>query len=228
MRWCVITCVLGCTTAAQPAPPEPTPTVVIATPVSPAPAGVRVTPKAAVSCGPDYLERDATSVSDLDHDGTLDRPSLVRTVDGIVVKLHELPSLREKGSWKLLPANGYLELATPRRRDSTLGDLWITVSSETAPSTWTTTLHHLEAGAFVPVTAGYTGLRIRVDVDGDGRVDPIGATIDPRRSKTRALVASGAWVDLPVVLPAHVHGPPTVNDQEEALDLDGSSRRVRS
>jgi hypothetical protein len=197
---------------------------------SPPPAaralGVRLTPKIAAACGPDYLERHATSVSDLDGDGKLDRPSIVRAADAIVVRLHQLPSLRETGSWKLVP-NGYLELATPRRRGSTRGDLWITVGANVdkpwdgSNAPWKETLYRLEGGKLVAITSGYRDMRIRVDVDGDGRVDPIGSA----GGKVRALLAGDRWLELPVVISSRVHGASVANQQQEAIDLDGNGVR---
>jgi hypothetical protein len=112
---------------------------------------VKLTPKVAAPCGPDYLERHATSVSDLDGNGTLDRVGITREATAIVVRLYELPSLVEKASWKLTPANGYLEVATPRRRDSKRGDLWITVGVPAANNGWDETLYHLEGGKLAPI-----------------------------------------------------------------------------
>lgn len=188
-------------------------------------AGVRVTEKHDVACGPDYIERHATSVADLDGNGRLDRPSVARAADGIVVKLHELPSFAVAGSWKLEPANGDVEIATPRRRDAKVGDLWIMVAAERKPQAWTTTLYHLEGGSLVAVSSSYTGFSIRVDVDGDGRVDPLGTWNDQKQGGTRALLASGAWIDVPAVLPSQVHGMRTNDEQETAIDLDGNGVR---
>jgi len=175
--------------------------------------GVRLTPKIAAPCGPDYLERHATSLSDLDGDGTLDRVAITREPDALVVRLHEMPSMREKASWKLLPANGYVEVATPQRRGSTRGDLWITMGQET--------LYHLENGKLVPITTGYRDVLVRIDVDGDGRVDPIGSS----NSRVRALVAGNKWLDLPVLSSSRIHGAPVANQQQEATDLDGNGAR---
>jgi len=200
-----------------------TPPPVVAPPAA-VPQQLRETARVAAPCGADYLERHATTLSDLDGNGTLDRVSLVREAGAIVVRLFELPSFRERGAWKL--PDGYVELATPRRRDGTRGDLWITVGGsgdkpwDGAAAAWHETLYHLEGGALVPITAGYRDARIRVDVDGDGRVDPIGSG-----GAVRALLAGDQWLDLPVMLSSHVHGAPIANEQEEAVDLDGNGVR---
>jgi hypothetical protein len=194
--------------------------------VPPPVLAVRATAKVPAPCGPDYLERHATSVSDLDGNGTLDRVGITREADAIVVRLYEHSTLRETARWKLVPANGYLEVATPRRRGSTRGDLWITVGAngdkpwDGSAAPWNETLYHLEAGALAPVTSGYRDMRIHVDVDGDGRVDPIGSG-----GAVRALVAGDRWFELPVILSSHVHGVPTAPGQEEAADLDGNGVR---
>jgi hypothetical protein len=180
---------------------------------SAAPA-VRVTARVAAPCGPDYLERHATSLSDLDGDGGLDRVAFVRDADGYAVHRYALPGLHEAATWRL--PMGYLEVATPRRRGGIRGDLWVTVGAD-AGGGWRDTLYHLDGGKLAAVSAAYHNLRIAVDVDGDGRVDPIG--IDG--AVVRALGADGAWRALPVTLPAEVHGVPVEAGQEEARDLDG-------
>jgi hypothetical protein len=179
---------------------------------------VKLTPKVAAPCGPDYLERHATSVSDLDGNGTLDRVGITREATAIVVRLYELPSLVEKASWKLTPANGYLEVATPRRRDSKRGDLWITVGVPAANNGWDETLYHLEGGKLAPISTKHRNLSIRVDVDGDRREDPIGTA----GTKPQALLANGTWLTLPS---SEVEGAPIANQQQEATDLDGNGTR---
>ena len=188
---------------------------------------VRATAVVAASCGPSYFERHATNIADLDGNGTLNRVAITRHADALIVQLYEMPSLTEVASWKLLPANGYVEVATPRRRDGSGGDLWITVGTSakkpwdggTAP--WTETLYHLKDGELVAVTSGYRDMRIRIDVDGDGRVDPIGSG----GGAVRALVTGDRWLKLPVALSSQLHGLATSNGQQEAVDLDGNGVR---
>jgi hypothetical protein len=181
---------------------------------------IRLTARQVAACGPDQLERHATNAADLDGDGTLDRVSIVREHGGIVVRLHQLPTLRETASWTLQPANGYVEVATPRRRASQRGDLWIRVGHDAAGG-WKQTLYHLANGKLAQVATGYSDLQIRVDVDGDGRVDPIVSI----GGKVRALRATGAWLDLPAASVRDVHGAPLAHGQEEAVDLDGNGTR---
>jgi len=145
----IFACMLGCSN-----PPRSGSTSSPATPTPGAGSAVRLTAKVPAACGPDYLERHATTIGALDGNGTLDRVSIVREAGGLVVRLHDLPTLRETARWTLQPANGYVEVATPRRRGSTRGDLWISVGTN-VDSAWRSTLYHLERGQLAQVATVY-------------------------------------------------------------------------
>ncbi len=185
------------------------------------PVAIRATPKVAAACGPDYLERHATHLADLDGNGTLDRVAFVRDANGFAVTLYEMPSMRVAASLRL--PLGYVEVATPVQRGTTRGDLWVTLDVHNG-SAWDETLYHLEHGALAAISTEAREAQIRVDVDGDGRVDPIALF----GSDVRALWADGTWHAIAVRSPRHVHGVRVAtpggaaeSGQEQATDLDG-------
>jgi hypothetical protein len=182
---------------------------------------LRVTPRVEARCGPDWLERHPTPLADLDGDGVPDRVSITREGGQFVVRLYDVPSFRLHGEWKL--PDGYLELGTPIRRATNRGDLWIALATERIDAHTVkpnSTLYHLEGGRLVAVATDVVGARFGIDLDGDGRVDPIGS----REGREGAWLGD-RWVELAVPPGSYLFGAPLANGQQEAVDLEGDGAR---
>ena len=197
---------LACTSAAQ-SPSERRP---ITSPPPEARPAVRVTRAVAVAC-PTRDQDGPMVLADVDGDGALDRVAVTPDKGGFTVHLHQPPSLRETRAFHV--AGDRVELAVTRRAGGPLGDLWI-VALRDRPAEQI--LFHLE-GAHLDEIWRASGPRsapsLRLDLDGDGRVDPIlggaaalrGGTIDP----------------IPGVRSARsVRGFPVAFGREEPVDLD--------
>ena len=182
---------------------------------------VDVTPIQTAICADTQFQ--PTASADLDGDGELERVSARREGEHYVVTLHALPSLEAKQSWRVRA--DYLELGVTRRGDGKSGDLWlhpgVVLDKET--SSWKFTVEHLEGDRFVELssTASSSRPNLRLDVDGDGRVDPIVITDNgPLVALGQRLVATKLEAT-----ERSIRGVPATFGRDEPVDLDGDGDR---
>jgi hypothetical protein len=172
---------------------------------------VRVTRAVAVACPARDLD-GPMALADVDGDGHLDRVAVTRDDAGFTVHVHESPSLRETRAFHV--EGDRVEIAVTRRGSGPLGDLWV-VALRSRPAAQV--LFHLEHGQLDAIWRG-AGPRsapsLRLDLDGDGRVDPIVGGASALRD--------GALDPIPGVRSARsIHGLPIAYGREEPVDLDG-------
>jgi len=180
-------------------------------------SGAEVTPASAVICADTRFQ--PTASADLDGDGELERVSARRDGDGYVVAIHALPGLEVKRTWRVRA--DYLELGVTRRADGVSGDLWLHPGKVTDEKTnrWRFTVEHLEGDRFIELssTASSSRPNLRLDIDGDGRVDPIVITDDGP-----VVARGGKLVRAPFeATEQSFHGRPAPFGREEPVDLDG-------
>jgi hypothetical protein len=172
---------------------------------------VRVTRAVAVAC-PKRDQDGPMALADVDGDGHLDRVAVTRDADGFTVHLHQAPSLRETHTFHV--AGDRVEIAVTRRDAGPLGDLWI-VALRDRPAAQV--LFHLEKGQLEAIwrdTGPRSAPSLRLDLDGDGRVDPILGGASALRD--------GTLDAIPGVRSARsIHGLPVANGRENPVDLDG-------
>jgi hypothetical protein len=194
--------------AAQPAAPQPV-------------AAVQVTPKVAAPCAA-HSDMLPVTLADVDGDGRMERASFVRDGAHLVVRLHEVPGLRVKRTWRI--PGDHLEAAVTRHAGARTGDLWLHVTKmDRATKVWSQELWQLVRGDLRIVFRGPGTQRpnLRLDLDGDGRPDPI-LTTD---AGAQALLG-GKVVPLPAVrYPDGVHGVRAAHGLETASDLVGDGGR---
>jgi hypothetical protein len=171
--------ILGiCSCAVYPERPL-TPTSLQAPPASqasaltPQPIQVSETPVKEVQCGESgYMP---LAPVDIDGDGLPERPAAVRNGKNFDVALYEVPSFKKTFSASMR-ADSLRIVTTPNTKGKT-GDLWVHVgiSTDEKGTAWEHELLHLEDGALVSKAKLPTGERpnLTLDLDGDGRVDPI-------------------------------------------------------
>jgi hypothetical protein len=184
-------------------------------------ATVEVTPVVQALCADTAFQ--PTASADLDGDGELERVSARREDQEYVVSIHSLPDLAAERSWRIRA--DYLELGVTRREGGAGGDLWLHpgVVEDQQTNRWRFTLEHLEGDRLVELssTASSSRPNLRLDVDGDGRVDPIVVTDNgPVVILDRKLV--------PTSLEAterSIRGLPAPFGREQAVDLDGDGDR---
>jgi hypothetical protein len=200
--------VLASPAAAQAPPPAPSPRV-------------RVTPKAAASCAA-HSDMLPVALADVDGDGRMERASFVREGDAIVVRLLEIPELRVKRTWRI--PGDHVEVAVTRHLGARTGDLWLHVTKmDRATKAWGQALWQLVGGDLRVVFKGPGTQRpnLRLDLDGDGRPDPL-LTTD---AGVQALLG-GKLVPLPTIRYADgVHGVRAAHGLETAGDLMGDRGR---
>ena len=179
--------------------------------LSAARAEVRVTRAVAVAC-PKRDHDGPMALADVDGDGHLDRVAVLQDDGGFTVRLHQSPSLRATRAFHI--DGDRVEVAVTRRRGGILGDLWI-VALHDRPAEQV--LFHLDGGhldAIWRAAGARSSPSLRLDLDGDGRVDPIlgGA----------AALRDGSLDPIPRVQSARsIHGLPIAFGREEPVDLDG-------
>jgi hypothetical protein len=182
---------------------------------------VRVTPRVRTACAA-HSDMLPVSLADVDGDGRPERVSLTREGEQLVARLHEVPGLRVKRTWRLL--GDHVEVAVTRHARSRAGDLWLHVAKmDRATKTWSQELWRLERGDLRVVFRGPGTQRpnLRLDLDGDGRPDPILTTT----GGVHALLG-GKLVPLPAVRYADgVHGERAGHGLEVAADLIGDGGR---
>jgi hypothetical protein len=126
--------------------------------------------------------------------------------------VHEAPSLRETRAFHV--DGDRVEIAVTRRGRGPLGDLWI-VALHDRPAAQV--LFHLERAQLEAIwrAAGpRSAPSLRLDLDGDGRVDPIVGGASALRD--------GSIDPIPGVRSARsIHGLPAAFGREEPVDLDG-------
>jgi hypothetical protein len=171
---------------------------------------VRVTRAVAVSC-PTRDQDGPMALADVDGDGHLDRVAVTRDDGGFTVRLHQSPSLRQT---RAFPVEGdRVELAVTRRPGGNLGDLWV-VAFRDRPAEQV--LFHLDGGhldAIWRASGPRSAPSLRLDLDGDGRVDPILGGASALRD--------GTLDPIPGVRSARsIHGLPIAFGREEPVDLD--------
>jgi hypothetical protein len=178
---------------------------------------VDVTPTRTAICADTRFQ--PTASADLDGDGRLERVAARRDGDHYVVTLHALPGLEAEQSWRVRA--DYLELGVTRRSDGTAGDLWLHpgVVTDKQTNSWRFTVEHLEGDGFVELSSTSSSSRpnLRLDIDGDGHVDPIVIT------DNGPLVARGGKL-VSTELEAterSIRGVPSAFGREEPVDLDG-------
>jgi hypothetical protein len=182
---------------------------------------VDVTPVQTAFCGDALFQ--PTASADLDGDGALERVSARRDGDHYVVSLHALPGLEIEQEWKIRA--DYVELGITRAADGVDGDLWLHpgVITDEKTNEWRFTVEHLEGARFLELSSTRSSSRpnLRLDIDGDGRVDPIVVTDDgPMVVLEGELVATR--VD---ATEQSFHGLPAPYGREEPVDLDGDGDR---
>ncbi|MBW2276206.1 MAG: VCBS repeat-containing protein [Deltaproteobacteria bacterium] len=182
---------------------------------------VDVTPIQTAICADTRFQ--PTASADLDGDGELERVSARRDGEHYVVTLHALPSLEVVQSWRVRA--DYLELGVTRRGNGKSGDLWlhpgVVVDQET--NGWRFTLEHLEGDRFVELSSTTSSSRpnLRLDVDGDGRVDPITLT-----DNGPMVVLGGELVPTSFESTERsIRGVPAAFGRDEPVDLDGDGDR---
>ena len=174
---------------------------------------VRVTRTVAVAC-PKRDHDGPMALADVDGDGHLDRVAVTQDDGGFTVRLHQSPSLVATRTFHV--EGDRVEVAVTRRREGMRGDLWI-VALHDRPAEQA--LFHLDGGRLDAVwraAGARSSPSLRLDLDGDGRVDPIlGGAFALR---------DGALDPIPQVRSARsIHGLPTAFGREEPVDLDGDS-----
>lgn len=182
---------------------------------------VRVTPKQPAPCAA-HSDMLPITIADLDGDGRMERASFVREGAQLVVRLLAVPGLRVKRTWRL--PGDHLEVAVTRHLGRATGDLWLHVTRmDRATKAWSQELRRLEGGELRVVfrAPGTQRPNLRLDLDGDGRADPV-------------LTGAGGPVALlggkPVALPTvryaeGLHGERLGHGLEAALDLMGDGGR---
>jgi hypothetical protein len=172
---------------------------------------VRITRAVAVAC-PHRDQDGPMALADVDGDGHLDRVAVTRDDAGFTVHLHASPSLRETRAFHV--EGDRVELAVTRRGRGILGDLWI-VALHNRPAEQV--LFHLEQGQLDAIwrAAGPRSTpSLRLDLDGDGRVDPIVGGASALRDGTLDAIPS-------VRSARSIHGLPAAFGRENPVDLDG-------
>jgi hypothetical protein len=182
---------------------------------------VEVTPVRTAICADTRFQ--PTASADLDGDGQLERVSARREGDEYVVSTHALPNLATEKSWRVRA--DYLELGITRRADGVSGDLWLHpgVVTDRKRNRWRHALSHLEGEVFVELASSESSSRpnLRLDVDGDGRVDPIFVGEDGP-----VLILTGNRVSTSFnATERSIRGVPAPFGREEPVDLDGDGDR---
>ncbi|MEP7123718.1 MAG: VCBS repeat-containing protein [Byssovorax sp.] len=172
---------------------------------------VRVTRAIAVACPTRDLD-GPMALADVDGDGHLDRVAVTRDAGGFTVHLHQAPSLRETRAFHV--EGDRVEVAVTRRGQGPLGDLWIVALRDRPAAQVLFHLEHDQLDAIWRASGPRSAPSLRLDLDGDGRVDPIVGGASALRD--------GALDPIPGVRSARsIHGLPTAFGREEPVDLDG-------
>jgi hypothetical protein len=172
---------------------------------------VRVTRAVAVACPARDLD-GPMALADVDGDGHLDRVAVTRDGAGFTVHVHEAPSLRETRAFHV--DGDRVEIAVTRRGPGPLGDLWIVALHDRPAAQVLFHLEHGQLDAIWRAAGPRSAPSLRLDLDGDGRVDPIVGGASALRD--------GAIDPIPGVRSARsIHGLPAAFGREEPVDLDG-------
>jgi hypothetical protein len=182
---------------------------------------VVVTAPVAAPCGDARFQPVAPA--DLDDDGTLDRVAVRWDGAGFVVTIHAVPSFEVRRTTTYRADS--LEFGVTRRGDGPAGDLWMSVgvAEDADAGRWRFELRRFAGGeeAVLGRIAGSSRPNLRLDLDGDGRVDPVVAA----EAGATALIG-GAEVALPSGTTAsEVFGLPGPWGRESPVDLDGDGDR---
>jgi hypothetical protein len=185
-------------------------------------AGLAVTRVVEVACATDGIARQPGALADLDGDGKLDRPSVVREGPDVVVTLHTLPDLAPTKTFRLRA--DYVEVGTTLRRGSRRGDLWLFVGVAKDPkgSAWVNSVYHLDGQRLAKVADDVAQASFFHDVDGDGVVEPV---VTRAHGPTSILFASGAKDHPATPSDLGLVGVELPFGQREPVDLDGDGTK---
>lgn len=160
------------------------------------------------------------ATADLDGDGRPERIAARRDGDSFVVTRHAVPGLGEVARVRIRA--DALELGVARCTSGTRGDAWLHpgLVVDRAASHWRFDLVRLGTPALTPVwtSEGSGRPNLRLDLDGDGRVDPL---LSDGRILRGANLADAPWA----ASAASAHGARAAFGCEEAVDLDGDGDR---
>jgi hypothetical protein len=172
------------------------------------------------TCGTDGVERQPHALADLDHDGHLDRASVVREGRKLIISLHTVPGLERRRSFTL--PGDYVEIGATRWKNRPDGDLWLIVGSalDERGERWKHDVFHLEGDRLAVAYPNARQASFHIDVDADGRPDPL---IDTDHG---AFVLRGqTWQALPPnIHPFLLQGMSVGDQQQVATDLDGDGK----